>query len=190
MRHNCHNGRFCSYDVGGEMIREDMKETILDVVDWFWRSILDARYWMRSRFHPKYRYHVVKTGLTPGYYDEDILILHSCMVLLERFITWHGGEQKLEEFTKELLEKPGVWGCDVDSMSPQVVNQTEALAIYHWWKHERSSDEKRMEELWDTVPEGPGIKKYKNINDLEEKMLVDEQEMLHRLIEIRHSLWE
>jgi len=148
---------------------------------WAWQ---DARYWLRSRFHPKYRYHIVKTGLRPGYYDEDTLILHSCMALLERFVAWHDGEHALEAFSKELLEKPDVWGCGHDEMLPQVKKQTEALAIYRWWKREYPAKKAHIESLWGTSVPG------EEIFALEEKIVDEEQLMLHRLIEIRPSLWE
>jgi len=169
------------------------KDRVLDIWDSFLRPYKDARYWVRSRFHPKYRYHVIKTGLKPGYYDEDILILYACMTLLERYIDWHDGEQKFEEFTKELQERPDVWGATKDDMDPQVVRQTEALAIYRWWKYDRLADEKRLEEFWDLVPHDRGEARkhgYDDIHALEAKIYDDEQRMLHRLINIRQSLWE
>lgn len=170
-----------------------VKERIHDACDWFLRPYKDARYWVRSRFHPKHRYHVIKTGLTPGYYDEDILILYGCMKLLERYIDWHGGEQKFEEFTNELLERPDVWGAVKDDMDPQVARQTEALYVYRWWKYERPANEKRLEDLWDLIPSSREEARkhgYDDIHALENKIFEDEQKMLHRLIDIRHSLWE
>jgi hypothetical protein len=176
-----------------ESEKVSLKEHIFDFFyAWFKHPYVEARYWLRSRFHPKHRYHIIKTGLKPGYYDQDVLILHACMTLLERYIAWHDGEDKLEEFTKELKDKPNTWGCDANEMSPQVKNQTEALAIYRWWKYERPANEKRLKELYDLVSkEKLGYtEKYKDVNEWETKIREDEQKMLHRLINIRFSLWE
>ena len=162
-----------------------MKDFILAAIAWFCQPIKDGHYWLRSRLHPKYRYHVVKTGLRPGYYDEDDLILHSCMALLERFVAWHGGEQDFEKFTDDLRE-PDEWGTD---WSRQIHKQTEALAIWRWWKYQRPQDERHKDQLWDSLPPD-GVGKYDVVNDFEEKMLNDEQGMLWRLIEIRPGLWE
>jgi len=149
--------------------------------------ISDARQWVR--YHTTHRYHIIKTGLPPDYYDEDVLILYACMTLLDRFIAWHGGEHELEKFTNQLRENPKTWGTDADGTSDQVIKQTEALAIWRWWKYQRPFDEASKEQLWNSLPPGKD-EKYNEINALEEKMLDDEQEMLQRLIKIRPGLWE
>jgi hypothetical protein len=138
----------------------------------FLQPIKAARYWARSRFHPKYRHHVIKTGLRPGYYDEDVLILYACMALLKRFVEWHGGVQKLDAFTKELQEETR----DGWRMDHQITSQAEASAIYRWWWQASSKREKWM------VGGLP--------SEEEVAMVDDEQKMLRRLIEIRPLLWE
>lgn len=129
--------------------------------------MMDVRRWVRYR--TTRRYHVVKTGLPPGYYDEDVLILHACMALLDRFVAWHGGEHDLEKFTERLREHP-------HGTSSQAHDQSEALAIWRWWKYQWPLDEARKELKYDA--------------DIETKILDDEQNMLRRLIEIRPGLWE
>lgn len=49
---------------------------------WFddlWWSIKhrakNAYWWFRHRLDPRHRYHVVRTGLCPGYYDPDIRLM-------------------------------------------------------------------------------------------------------------------
>lgn len=143
-----------------------------------WR-ISSVRDWVRCR--TTRRRHIIKTGLKPGYYDEDTLILHGSMALLERYVDWHGGEQELETFTNELREK--------DGESRQVHTQSEALAIYQWWKNYHLYA-KREADLYDAVPStGNYPDRYKAVNDFEEQRLADEQAMLRRLIEIRPGLW-
>ena len=65
-----------------------------------------AKWWLLHRFHPKYRYHIINTGLKPGYYDEDQLILNACFAMLERYIEWHGGDEELQKFSDELMAEP------------------------------------------------------------------------------------
>ena len=50
------------------------------------RFFNDIKYWFIYRFHPKHRYHVVDTGLAPGYYDKDYLILHSVFNILKEYV--------------------------------------------------------------------------------------------------------
>lgn len=48
------------------------------------------KWWLLHRFHPRHRYNVVRTGLTPGYYDVDILIQTSIITLLKQH--FEGGD--------------------------------------------------------------------------------------------------
>ena len=58
------------------------------IVDFFeyrvTNKIKDAKWWVRHRTTEKY--HLVNTGLTPGYYDADTRMLHSVFSILKEFI--------------------------------------------------------------------------------------------------------
>lgn len=43
-------------------------------------------WWFLHRFHPKHRYHVIKTGLKPGWVDRDFLFEHLMVKLLIDFV--------------------------------------------------------------------------------------------------------
>lgn len=175
------------------------------------RRLNKAKYWVLHRYHPKHQYNIIRTGLKPGYYDEDYLILHGCFAMLERYMQWHGGDAALEKFSAELLAKP-------DSNAPeglqegQAVRQNEAVALYRWWKIEKPADEARRDDLMmhlyggrkletkptahpdlvELVPPkfaGSDADLHKEFRALDEKIDDDEQAMLHRLINIRLSLW-
>ena len=45
------------------------------------RRVSDVWWWLLHRVHPRHRYHVMRTGLTPGYYDPATRIV--CGVLAE-----------------------------------------------------------------------------------------------------------
>lgn len=194
------------------------------IIDWLhtlFTNISDAKYWLLYRFHPEYQYHLIRTGLTPAYHCEDELILYGCMAMLCRYIEAFGyrddkgrsGEIVVEEFNKELNNNPGSKAPDGVCQS-QAARQSEALAIYRWWKYEKPADEKRRDELLmllyqdkdrmsfvhceDTLNlskikfkefEGDEITMDEEKKALEEKIDDDEQKMLHRLIDIRRSLW-
>ena len=80
--------------------------------------ILKQRYiWpIVHTLHPKYRYHIVKTGLTPGYYDADIRILHSVFSIFSEFVernknghvNWEANEYH-RKIWKELNEINDWW---------------------------------------------------------------------------------
>jgi hypothetical protein len=167
---------------------------------------------MYHRFHPHHRYNFVATGLPPGYYDADTRMLHVCMNLLVGFVEGeHGGEDALARWTDELINS-----VDSGPVEAQASMQTEALAIYHWWKHERPENHRRYDEMLTrlysnkrmvTKPveingqqmhefvalEGedqslPGDS-YDALMELEKANDEADQAMLHRLIDIRSGLW-
>ncbi len=39
------------------------------------RRLKDLWWWFRHRLDPRHRYHVVPTGMRPGYYDPDIRLI-------------------------------------------------------------------------------------------------------------------
>lgn len=65
-----------------------LNETVPDFFDDIYRSITkpfkDLRYWIRYRTFDKY--HVIPTGLEPGYYDADTRFLHGMFQLLVDFV--------------------------------------------------------------------------------------------------------
>jgi hypothetical protein len=46
----------------------------------------NVRSWLRYRLLKRHRYHLVDTGLTPGYYDQDNRMLHACFALLVDYV--------------------------------------------------------------------------------------------------------
>jgi hypothetical protein len=133
----------------------------------------DLLYWFRSRFIPRYRFHVVDTGLPPGWHDVDERMLHACMALLCSYVEdEQGGESGF----------PNVAAGDGE-------NDAEALAIYRWWKHERQP----AHDCYDVeLMAWYGAKDeydFGALCALDNALAARDQEMLHRLIDIRGSLW-
>jgi hypothetical protein len=182
--------------------------------DWWGTSrVRNIYWWVRHRVDPSHRYHVVRTGLKPGYYDVDTLMLHSCMALLCRYVEHEReGEESLQKWIDELIEMSQdpeeQWpeGC-IESYKKEM----EALTIYRWWKYQLPYDKKCEEYLLNLCYSGemfhrelqedgtvkvtripPTPEEQFNLDwheALEYKIEHDEQEMLHRLIEIRGCLW-
>lgn len=181
-----------------------MSNYVLDLVEniyWSWRQ---AYWWVAHRCIPRYRYHMINTGLGYGYHDEGESLLYASMVLLCEYIKACGGVKDLAEFSEELrnLEKDEVSQCTLD----QIRRQEEAIAIYNWWTEERPRDRKKQDELIDGLygnrkfsftGDSPLMKGFnekekmwaEELRRVEEKIDTDEQTMLHRLIDIRPGLW-
>ena len=158
-----------------------------------WRAFrrFDLRYWLRSRLVPSKRFHVVNTGLPPGWHDVDERMLHACMVLLRGYVEKEcDGETNLQEWTDELREQPDEHTLDLTDS--QAANQAEALAIYRWWQVQRPAEHARLDvwlmRLWGNEP-GEVLGSREEYWAFEQELDERDQQMLHRLIDIRRSLW-
>lgn len=169
------------------------------------RRLSDARYWVLYRVTKRHAYHIIYTGLPPGYHDENDRILHGCMTCLGRYVDEAGGINGLAAWSAE------VRGGD-NGMNHQADNQDEAAAIWQWWTVERPRDEARKDELCGKLY-GRGRMKFVQIEGskfseiqfeeftgeeerlheefraIEKKISDDEVNYLVRLMKIHQSLW-
>jgi hypothetical protein len=170
---------------------------------WLW----EARY----RLQKKHRYHLVDTGLEPGYYDADTLMLHACFSLLCRYVEKEqGGVEKLESWGKKLATAPDK-NAPEGWQESQAANEMGAAELYRWWKEKRPADQARENELVhalysgrklfvkpvegtdlvEVLPteHGDKISLRDELWTLQDTIQREEQEMLHRLMDIRGGLW-
>jgi hypothetical protein len=84
--------------------------------------VKDTYYWVRHRTVDKY--HVVRTGLEPGYYDKDTQMIHACFNLLVEFVD---------------REQPWAYCQDLDASSLKEKN--EIMGLYNWWKLRRDRED-------------------------------------------------
>jgi hypothetical protein len=138
--------------------------------------------WLRYRFDPTRRYHMVNTSLEPNYYDVDTRMLHACMSLLVYYIEEEcGGTAVLDAWNADNE-------CDPDE------NQAEALEIYRWWTIERTAKHKH-DEVWlmklfgDVHNPDLSLGTAKEYHDYEDQLDKDDDDMLIRLMKIRRYLW-
>jgi hypothetical protein len=132
-----------------------------------WR-IDEISEWIRYRTYDKY--HVVKTGLPPGYADKDTIMLHTNFNLLKDYVEveiamrewWSDDEPKswavnyvplyrrFMNFRRpDLGLKQLEWAATLDDpalpiheQSPhQAVHARETIKLYKWWVSERPSRE-------------------------------------------------
>jgi len=151
------------------------------------RRLSDAKYWLYYRFHPAHQYHMINTGLPYGFHEHNRRLLYGAIACLIEYV---------EECDASGTHNPG----------------DEALAILHWWHVLRPADQAQhaqwMHELYSgheletkpiegtnmceiVMPEQSDEEKAKQqaMWDLEKEMRDDEQAYLHRLIDIRPSMW-
>lgn len=165
-------------------------------IRWLTHTILrpasDAIWWVKYRLLPKHQHHIVRTGLDPNYYDQDTLMLHACMACLGSYIEEEGGEVQLAAWTNELIARRNA-GEENAAGQNQIEHQEEALAIWRWWKVEKPADEELREERLTSWSNGRGKTgteaRWDELQAIEKKIDDDEQAYLHRLVNIRRSLW-
>jgi len=175
-------------------------------------SKIDRAYdWLRYRLVPRHQYHLVNTGLKPAYYDCDTLMLNACFALLCRYVEDEmGGEDAIRRLNQQLLLTPD-HNAPEGLESGQAARQASAVDLYVWWKRTKPADEKEYDRMlahlygrkrsmkkqedgtsvystdepWTDEDKAMNVK----FRALEDKIDTDEQAMLHRLIDIRRSLW-
>jgi hypothetical protein len=172
-----------------------------------------AAWWLRYRLHPKHRYHVVGTGLEPGYHDNDTRMLYACFALLVEYVEIeHGGAEALRKHVFDSRANPDPNAPDEwnEAASLNADDKERILELYHWWKVERPALEERISQ---TLTEGysgeiqtvklesgmyelvmdepsPEIESIRKLhNELERKLREDTQKKLHELIDVRERLW-
>ena len=131
--------------------------------------IKDKYWWLRWRTCDKY--HVVNTGLEPGYYDKDFQMQCAMMSLLEDYV-----EKELPAISCDKYNTPqeaGIahldWEIGLQDSPSQAEAAKEVKQIYLWWKEHK-------ERIYEDDYELPSV---------------DEEltEMLVRLVRIRRCLW-
>lgn len=167
-----------------------------DLERWTWWPIkhkLQYTYWwVKHRFHPKHRYHVIKPRtLEPGYYDARTLILHAQMDILADFY--------------EHQKKYGHVDWEGDEDHSRIWKEIEA--IYNWWIAHQDREKllpefpRHPEETKDDIFLGDETDNYPEYqvamdiasaeyHRLECEWETQEEEMINRLAKIRLYLWD
>lgn len=176
------------------------------------RTIHDMQDWILYRLSSKHQYHIIRPKIKPGYYEPDYMLLQGCFACLERYIEESGGVEKLTKFTEDLKKSPDA-NAPPELEFNQIKRQSEALALWHWWTITKPQEEDERDTLLHECYSKPLETKEVTVNGqimyemipptrtpeeeekntrfraLERKIDDDEQIMLHRLIDIRRSLW-
>ena len=109
---------------------EDFFENIFKVLPlhkriyyWFWRKPGQIKWFFLHRFHPRYQYNIVRTGLPPGYYDTDKRMETAIIKLFVDFIEI---EKPFDQFD---TDNPKY--CTPE----QIANWAEIKELYHYFRH-------------------------------------------------------
>ena len=165
------------------------------------------------RHHPDHQYNIIRTELSPGYYDVDTLLIEACKSLIKRYVEdEEEGVAKLQEKIAWLEEE------EKESTVLQVHNHRKAIEVYQWFFAGREEMSNRIKDLMAyrygrkdfeildfigateaEVADHPDLAKYREWNDrqdesalihaLEDAMEKKDTEFLKLMVEIRGGLW-
>lgn len=159
------------------------------------KIVSDPIYWFKCHFISKYKYHLLdlrqpKTETDPGYQygwiDCDTRMVYAIFNILNMFV----------EYEMKNRYCPSEEDVQADPYLLVQRNHTlEIKNIHYWWNVERLRQEKIYSDMlkaWSDAKQNydSGSQElWKKLNDLDEANKEKEEEMLARLLKIRHSLW-
>lgn len=152
-------------------------------------------YWIRKYITT--RWHVIRTGLKPGYHDPEEILLYGAMKCLVDYIEQHepwmetcilSGRREQEVLDDIQKEKNSI-GQKAMCLR-QYEDAKETVAIYRWWKN-YNNRLKQIENLYNNnVFAEDGLREnYISAYIAEEELYKEVDEMLIRLVKIRGHLW-
>ena len=158
---------------------------LFDFITEFLHHLIKIKDWVTYRYVSRHQYHIVRTDLEPNYYEVDTRMLHACMTLLVHYVEEeHEGAESLKLYVDQESDgSPDYALYDADR---------SALKIYDWWTVLHPADQKRYDEMLMATFGKDGSRDSAMASTLwalEEKIVLDETTMLHKLIDIRGSLW-
>lgn len=170
-----------------------------------WRKFVTEPIWqLKYRLVPRHRYNIVRTGLKPGYYDQDMRLLHAAMTLLDSYVDEVGGIEELEEWTGELAEFLEPYGQGAaDSQREAQEAFAEVWKWWHYWRPEREKLEKELLDWWhddrysgydgrlwpDTEMTEEQARRLNILGAHEVAAAEEDTEMLTLLVKFRGHLW-
>jgi hypothetical protein len=177
-------------------------------------QLKEIGYYVKFRTIEKYHVLNLKETLSPGWHDEEKIMLHANFNILTKFIENLGWknisdwkkENKGKKFTKSIRKQQGLvmaqWYIE---QSHNVEEYKKIIRLYNWWTTERPQrlDLYKDDRFWDRSEETGNKKrrkfsmvstksqkfKYELLNNTEEFYEKQDQSMLEILVSIRRTLW-
>jgi hypothetical protein len=198
--------RFLGIAIHGEHEGKLWHRLIVAMPLWIGEKLNDARLWVFYRIHPKHRYNRINLRLPPRYYENDTRLLHGMFSVLCDHVEEDGRkniEERIIELEKELVD--GALHYPAEMLKQHIDLMREKIALHDWWTVDRPAHEKLSRELSDKLhyvkpyiavsdPENEGQvltkrKLRERLTRMDDDLEAKEQEMCHRLVDIRRCLW-
>lgn len=135
-------------------------------------------YWaIRHRVDPRHRYHIVRTGLSPGYYDIDTRMFESAFWLFSQYCKYNS--EWIDYDSSKDTERP--MGDEHHDYWENV--RQEVRALREWWTVTRPA--RNTDWFIPGMPEEESRAGFAQEDDWES----EDQDMYLRLAKIRRGLW-
>lgn len=128
----------------------------------------EAWWWVLHRVHPKHRYHVLKTGLPPGYHDPDKQLKYAMFTTVCSHLKEH----------KEII--------DINQSSEKSKAAFAALELVRvYWEETRVEIVKGIDSMWDL--DDPIL--HKKALEAEEMLKEADRKYLFLIVENLDYMW-
>lgn len=126
-------------------LAERFPDYLEDVIIWIPKHISNGMWWLRYRFAPKYRYHIINTKLKPDYHHPSEQIIYANFAILVNFVeqesaiqhrNWNDDQPSVGWFERWYFRDPGAGVARLKEMqeyNPTSPQYTEILELYKWW---------------------------------------------------------
>jgi len=204
--HDRVNGIFLGIDIHGRHEGKLWHKMLVGLPLAAGEALNDARLWVFYRIHPRHRYNRVRLRLPPRYYENDVRLLHAMFAVFCDHIEEEGRnniEELITVLEQELAE--GMPSVSAEATARQIVVMREKLALHDWWTVRRPAHVALSRELsirlyrvkpYQAVPDpdgNGGLLTKRQLRERLELMRDDlramDQEMCHRLVDVREYLW-
>ena len=160
------------------------------------RPFSDAYYWVVS--HTVRQYHWLDLRQPKdyryGWCDTDHRMVYAMMNLLVEFVEKEVPHCQFVPSEEEAAKDDGI-DCQYAGYKRQLDNHKEYMAIYNWWTKERTSEDAEESDKCTEWHEAHQVfaanhkDLWKELQSLKERNDAKLEDMLHRLLKIRHCLW-
>jgi hypothetical protein len=163
------------------------------------RPFRDAHYWLACHLLPSKRYHWLDLrqpkGYRYGWCDTDRRMVYAMMNLLVEYVEKEMPHGYFVPSEEEAALDDGVTCGNYSGFKRQLENHKEYMTIYNWWTKERAVE---LEEEGDKCTAWSDARHvwadntellWAELKVLTERNEAKLEEMLHRLLKIRHCLW-
>jgi hypothetical protein len=148
-------------------------------------KIGDVKRWFYYRFKCSHQFHLVDTKLEPGYYDQYYRMLYACFALLVDYYNEAKDIVSIDDKVEELYQW---WTVD----RPASLKQEDELRHKVFGNRRIQTKSIPNSDLLEFVPTKFSDEEeslYKQYVALKEKNENADQTMLHKLIDVRETLW-